>query len=65
MDSGLRRRPIEQVILNLIGNDGGPLLSHGQSEAEQRAFDVTCRKLFRCLTITKSAHARTSSVATN
>jgi hypothetical protein len=50
MDSGLRRRPIEQVVLELIGDDGGPLLSHGQSETEQRSFDATCRKLFRFLT---------------
>jgi hypothetical protein len=33
MDSGLRRRPIEQLLLDLIGDDGGPLLSHGQSES--------------------------------
>ena len=50
MDSSLRRRPIEQVVLDLIGDDGGPLLSHGQSETEQRAFDATCRRLFRFLT---------------
>jgi hypothetical protein len=50
MDSGLRRLPAEQVILHLVGNDGGPLLSHGQSQAEQRSFDATCRKLFRFLT---------------
>ena len=50
MDSGLRRTPIEQVVLDLIGEDGGPLLSHRQSEAEQRSFDTTCRKLFRFLT---------------
>ena len=50
MDSALRRRPIEQVVLSLIGDDGGPLLSHGQSEVEQRSFDATCRKLFRFLT---------------
>jgi hypothetical protein len=43
MDSGLRQTPIEQVVLNLIGKNGGPLLSHGPSEAEQRAFDTTCR----------------------
>lgn len=49
MDRDLRRQPIEWVVRNLIGNDGGPLLSHGQPEAEQRAFDATCRKLFRFL----------------
>jgi hypothetical protein len=50
MDRGLRRRPIEQVILGLIGRDGGPLLSHGESEPEQRSFDASCRKLFHFLT---------------
>jgi hypothetical protein len=50
MDSRLRRRPIEQVVLDLVGDDGGPLLSHGQSEDAQRSFDATCRKLFRFLT---------------
>lgn len=67
MDSGLRRRPIEQVVLNLIGDDGGPLLSHHRSEAEQRAFDATCRKLFRFLTKPEASHgrARRSHEATN
>jgi hypothetical protein len=50
MDSRLRRRPAEQVVLDFIGDDGGPLLSHDQSEAEQHSFDATCRKLFRFLT---------------
>jgi hypothetical protein len=35
----------------------GPLLSHGQSDAEQRSFDATCRKLFRFLTATRSTAA--------
>ena len=68
MDSGLRRRPVEQVVLDLIGDDGGPLLSHGQSEAEQRSFDATCRKLFRFLTapeISRRQNARRSTAATN
>ena len=68
MDSGLRRRSVEQVVLDLIGDDGGPLLSHGQSEAEQRSFDATCRKLFRFLTtpeISRSRNARSSTATTN
>ena len=68
MDSDLRRRPVEQVVLDLIGDDGGPLLSHGQSEAEQRSFDATCRKLFRFLTapeISRSRNARSSTATTN
>ena len=35
MDRSLRRRPIKPVILDLVSDGGGPLLSHGQSEAEQ------------------------------
>jgi hypothetical protein len=68
IDSGLRRRPVEQVVLDRIGDDGGPLLSHGQSEAEQHSFDATCRKLFRFLTapeISRRQNARSSTAATN
>ena len=68
MDSNLRRQPIQQVVRDLIGDDGGPLLSHGQSEAEQRSFDATCRKLFRFLTasaISRSRDAPSSTAATN
>jgi hypothetical protein len=50
MDGALRRMPIEQIVLGLIEEDGGPLLSHRASEAEQRSFDATCRRLFRFLT---------------
>lgn len=50
IDNTLRRRPIEQVVLDLVSDDGGPLLSHGESEAGQRSFDATCRKFFRFLT---------------
>jgi hypothetical protein len=57
MDNRLRRRPVQQVVLDLIGDDGGPLLSHGQSEAGQRSFDTTCRKLFRFLTAAEPAVA--------
>jgi hypothetical protein len=49
LDGGLRKQPIEHVVLDLI-SDGGLLLSHRQSEAEQRSFDATCRKFFRFLT---------------
>ena len=67
MDSDLRKRPIEEVVLNLIGDDGGPLLSHGQSEAEQRSFDTTCRKFFRFLTDTETSRraAQNETATTN
>jgi hypothetical protein len=50
MDSALRQMPIEQIVLGLIEEEGGPLLSHRQSGGEQRSFDATCRRLFRFLT---------------
>ena len=50
MDNGLRERPVEQVVLSLIDGEGGPLLSHHGTEAEQRSFDATCRRLFRFAT---------------
>lgn len=68
MDSGLRSRPVEQVVLDLIGDDGGPLLSHGESETEQRSFDATCRKLSRFLTgseISRARNPRSSTAAAN
>jgi hypothetical protein len=67
LDCGLRQRPIDQVVLDLVSDDGGPLLSHGQSEAVQRSFDATCRKLFRFLTVPERNNDRTQSpsVATN
>ena len=43
----LRKKPVDQVLVNLIEN-GGPLLYHGD-EDEQRSFDATCRKFRRFL----------------
>ena len=43
----LRKKPVDQVIANMIEN-GGPLLYHGD-EDEQRSFDATCRKFRRFL----------------
>jgi hypothetical protein len=61
IDSGLRRRPIEQVVLDLVSDDGGPLLSHGESDAGQRSFDATCRKFFRFLTDPEISRDRAQS----
>jgi hypothetical protein len=43
----LRKRPIEELIAAAIDDDGGPRLSHRQSEVEQCSFDSTCRKFHR------------------
>jgi hypothetical protein len=46
-DSSLRKKPVEQILLQMI-EYGGPLLYHG-GEDQQRSFDSTCRKYRRCL----------------
>ena len=43
-----RRRPIDQLVLAAVDEEGGPLIRHG-TEEEQRSFDATCRKLYRFL----------------
>ena len=49
-DSSLRKKPVEQVLLQMI-EYAGPLLYHG-GEDQQRSFDSTCRKFRRFLSDT-------------
>ena len=49
-DSSLRKKPVEQVLLQMI-EYGGPLLYHG-GEDQQRSFDSTCRKFRRFFSVT-------------
>jgi len=44
-DGKLRKIPIDQLLLQILDEDGGPLIHNG-SEEEQRSFDSTCRKLY-------------------
>jgi len=44
----LRKRPMAALLFEAI-EEGGPLLYHGDSQAEQRSFESTCRKLRRFL----------------
>ena len=53
----LRKRPIEEVVLTAFDDEGGPLISHGAGEDQQRSFDATCRKLYHFL---KDGNARSS-----
>jgi hypothetical protein len=46
-DSSLRKRPVAQLLRQVI-EYGGPLLYHG-GEDQQRSFDSTCRKFGRFL----------------
>ncbi len=46
----LRRKSIEQILDDRIDEEGGPLVYAVESEEpQQRAFDPTCRKLYRFL----------------
>jgi len=45
----LRKRLTDQVVLAVLDDEGGPLISHGESEDQQRSFDSTCRKFYRFL----------------
>jgi hypothetical protein len=51
-DPSLRKIGAEQLIRNVIDEDGGPLI-HSGWEDEQRSFDSTCRKFYRFLTQTQ------------
>ena len=53
----LRQRPINQIVLTALDEEGGPLISHGASEEQQRSFDATCRKLYRFLKDRNSSSA--------
>ena len=45
----LRKKNIEQILFDVIDDDGGPLIYGVSSEQQQRFFDSTCRKLQRFL----------------
>jgi hypothetical protein len=46
----LRRKPIEHILHDRLDEEGGPLVYALESEEPlQRAFDSTCRKLYRFL----------------
>ena len=47
-DPSLRKMTADQLLRNVIHEDGGPLIYNG-SEEDQRSFDATCRKLHRFL----------------
>ncbi len=48
-DPDLASLPIETLLLQMIDDDGGPLIWPRISETEQKAFDTTSRKLYRFL----------------
>ena len=48
-DERLRKLLVEQVIIKMIHEDGGPLIYPRISELQQESFDATCRKFYRFL----------------
>ena len=48
-DDTLIKFPVEQIIINMVHEDGGPLIYPRISEWQQESFDATCRKLYRFL----------------
>jgi len=48
-DAALRRKRGRDLLLAFVDDEGGPLCRHIHTEADQRAFDSTCRKLARYL----------------
>ena len=59
-NSTLRRIAIENVLLHLLNDAGGPLIWPRLSEQQQDAFDATCRKLYRFLNTSANKPRRTA-----
>ena len=43
------KRPMGDLLFDLLEDEGGPLIWPRITESEQNAFDATCRKLYRFL----------------
>jgi hypothetical protein len=48
-DPPLRERAIDELLVNAIDEEGGPLIEHRTCEQQQRSFDSTCRRYYRFL----------------
>ena len=48
-DPDLAKQPFNKLLSHLIEEEGGPLIWPRITETAQRAFDATCRKLYRFL----------------
>jgi hypothetical protein len=48
-DDKLMKLPVDQLIINMVDDDGGPFIYPRITESEQESFDATCRKLYRFL----------------
>jgi len=48
-DPSLRKKNIEEILFDVIDDEGGPLIYGVSAEQQQRSFDSTCRKFHRFL----------------
>jgi len=48
-DPKLKKMSVAKAIDELIEDEGGPLIYPQITEAEQKSFDATCRKLYKFL----------------
>lgn len=48
-EPSLRERPIDELLVSMIDEEGGPFIAHRTSEQQQRSFDSTCRRFYRFL----------------
>jgi hypothetical protein len=48
-DEKWRSRPMMDALMEQLDPDGGPYCRHLKGETEQRAFDATCKKLYKFL----------------
>jgi hypothetical protein len=51
-DAKLKKMPADKAVAELIEEEGGPLIWPRITEAEQKSFDATCRKLYKFLNST-------------
>jgi hypothetical protein len=49
MNPELRKQPPMDLLLDNVDETGGPYCRHLDSEEQMRAYEATCRKLFRFL----------------
>jgi hypothetical protein len=45
--------PPEESLMRSVDEEGGPYCRHIHSEARQRSYDATCRKLFKLTLATR------------
>ena len=48
-DESLRKQTAKALVINAINEEGGPLLRNPLDPEDQKAFDSTCKKLYKFL----------------